>query len=84
LASIPVIAKSSAPAIQYSHYGSADQLRLADVTMPESGKREVRVRVEAASVSAMDWKIRPGEMKMLSSFHDFAGDCLDDRRELAG
>jgi NADPH:quinone reductase-like Zn-dependent oxidoreductase len=66
--------------IQYSRYGGPEELRLDDVPLPEPGKAQVCVRVKAASVNPMDWKIRRGEMKMLSGSrfprglgHDFAG-----------
>jgi len=66
--------------IQYSRYGGPEELRLDEVTLPEPGKGEVRVQVKAASLNPMDWKIRRGEMKMLSGSrfprglgHDFAG-----------
>jgi NADPH:quinone reductase-like Zn-dependent oxidoreductase len=66
--------------IQYSRYGGPEELRLDEVALPDPGKGQVRVRVQAASVNPMDWKIRRGEMKMLSGFrfprglgHDFAG-----------
>lgn len=66
--------------IQYSRYGGPDELRLDEVTPPDPGKGQVRVRVRAASVNPMDGKIRRGEMKALTGFrfprglgHDFAG-----------
>jgi len=66
--------------IQYSRYGGPEELRLDEVARPVPGKGQVRVRVMAASVNPMDWKIRRGEMKALTGFHfprglghDFAG-----------
>ena len=66
--------------IQYGRYGAPEELRLDEVTTPEPGKRQVRVRVRAASANPMDWKIRRGELKALTGFrfprglgHDFAG-----------
>jgi len=66
--------------IQYSRYGGPEELRLDEVTPPEPSKGQVRVQVRAASVNPMDWKIRRGEMKLLSGSrfprglgHDFAG-----------
>jgi NADPH:quinone reductase-like Zn-dependent oxidoreductase len=66
--------------IQYHHYGGPEELRLEQAKEPEPGRGEIRVRVVAAAANAMDWKIRRGEMKMLSGFrfprglgHDFAG-----------
>jgi len=66
--------------VQYFHYGAPDQLRLDEVARPDAGPGQIRVQVKAASANPMDWKIRRGEMKMLSGFrfprglgHDFAG-----------
>ena len=66
--------------IQYLKYGGPDALVLADVDRPEPGRGQILVQVRAASVNPMDWKIRRGEMKMMtgSQFprglgHDFSG-----------
>jgi NADPH:quinone reductase-like Zn-dependent oxidoreductase len=66
--------------VQYFHYGAPEELRLDDVTPPDAGRGQIRVQVRAAAANPMDWKIRRGEMKMLSGFrfprglgHDFAG-----------
>lgn len=66
--------------VQYFHYGAPDQLRLDEVARPDAGPGQIRVQVKAASANPMDWKIRRGEMKVLSGFrfprglgHDFAG-----------
>ncbi|TGX49120.1 NADP-dependent oxidoreductase [Sphingomonas gei] len=66
--------------VQYQRYGGSEQLRLDEVDVPEPGRGQIRVRVRAAAANPMDWKIRRGEMKMLSGFrfprglgHDFAG-----------
>jgi NADPH:quinone reductase-like Zn-dependent oxidoreductase len=66
--------------IQYHHYGGPEELRLEETKEPGPERGQIRVRVMAAAANAMDWKIRRGEMKMLSGFrfprglgHDFAG-----------
>lgn len=66
--------------IQYNRYGGPEELKLVEVDIPEPARNQVRVRVMAASVNPMDWKIRRGDLKMMtgSSFprglgHDFAG-----------
>jgi NADPH:quinone reductase-like Zn-dependent oxidoreductase len=66
--------------IQYHRYGGPDELRMDDVALPEPGRGQIRVRVEAAAANPMDWKIRTGELKMLTGRgfprglgHDFAG-----------
>lgn len=66
--------------VQYLHYGGPEELRLDEVTPPDAGRGQIRVQVRAAAANPMDWKIRRGEMKMLSGSqfprglgHDFAG-----------
>lgn len=66
--------------IQYFKYGGPEELRIDDVDMPEPAQGQVRVRVRAASANPMDWKIRRGEMKMMTGSrfprglgHDFSG-----------
>ncbi len=66
--------------VQYHRYGGAGELRLEEVTRPDRGLGQIRVQVMAAAANPMDWKIRRGEMKMLSGSrlprglgHDFAG-----------
>lgn len=50
-------------AIQVHDYGAADQLRLEQIPVPEPQEGEVLVRVHAAGVNPMDWKIRSGAIK---------------------
>ena len=45
-------------AVRIHGYGGADQLRVDEVAVPEPGADEVLVRVEAAGVNPVDWKIR--------------------------
>ena len=66
--------------IQYFKYGDPEELSLVEVVQPKPGRGQILVRVKAASVNPMDWKIRRGEMKMLSGSrfprglgHDFSG-----------
>ncbi|MBW8636336.1 NADP-dependent oxidoreductase [Hoeflea sp. WL0058] len=66
--------------IQYFQYGNPEELSLADVDQPKPGPGQILVRVKAASVNPMDWKIRRGEMKMMTGSrfprglgHDFSG-----------
>lgn len=47
-------------AIVYENYGPPDILRCEDVDKPVPGDREVLVKVHAASVNALDWKMMNG------------------------
>jgi NADPH:quinone reductase-like Zn-dependent oxidoreductase len=66
--------------IQYHQYGGPEVMRVEDFepTPPRAG--EVVVRVRAAAANPYDWKIRNGEMKLMTGRkfpqgvgHDFAG-----------
>ena len=50
-------------AIQVHDYGDADQLKLEQIPQPEPREGEVLVRLHAAGVKPVDWKIRSGWMK---------------------
>ena len=47
-------------AIVYTEYGSPDVLRLVEIEKPAPTDDEVRVRVRAASVNALDWHLLRG------------------------
>jgi NADPH:quinone reductase-like Zn-dependent oxidoreductase len=50
------------------HYGGPEVLTLEEVGRPEPGEHELVIRVRAAGVNPIDWKVREGEMKE-SGFH---------------
>lgn len=50
-------------AIRYHEYGKRDVLRYEDAPRPVAGAGEVLVRVHAAGVNPVDWKVREGRMK---------------------
>src|SRR3954470_9163656 len=49
-------------AIQIQEMGGPDVLHFEDVPRPEPGTKEVLVRVHAAGVNPVDWKIREGHL----------------------
>lgn len=66
--------------LQYDRYGGPEVMRLAEFEPPPPGPGEVLVRVRAAAPNALDWKMRNGELRLVTgrSFpqgmgHDFAG-----------
>lgn len=66
--------------IEYSRYGGPQELRLADVAGSEPTGDQIRVRVRAASVNQVDWKLRAGAFKIITGSRfprgvgqDFAG-----------
>jgi NADPH:quinone reductase-like Zn-dependent oxidoreductase len=52
----------SMKAIRLDAFGAADVLQLQDIPAPVAGPRELLVRVVAAGVNPVDWKIRSGEL----------------------
>jgi len=73
-------------AVRYLRYGPPDVLHVADLAEPVPGAREVRVRVEAASLNPLDWKVREGALRFIPMFEppprttgsDFAGVIVAD------
>lgn len=49
-------------AIRIHAYGSASGVRLEEIPVPEAGPSDVLVRVVAAGVNPVDWKLRAGAM----------------------
>jgi NADPH:quinone reductase-like Zn-dependent oxidoreductase len=66
--------------LEYDRYGGPELVHLASFTLPQPRANEVVVRVAAASINPVDWKIRGGDMKILTGSKfpramgsDFAG-----------
>jgi NADPH:quinone reductase-like Zn-dependent oxidoreductase len=67
-------------AIVYQKFGTADVLQTVEQAKPAIKADQVLVKVKAFSINPMDWKIRKGEMKLMSGSKfprhtgtDFAG-----------
>jgi len=52
--------------LEYDGYGGPEVVHLRSFTLPQPTSNEVVVRVTAASINPMDWKIRSGQMKMFT------------------
>ena len=50
-------------AVRIHAYGASDVLKLEDIPTPEPGIGEVLVKIKAASINPIDYKIREGHMK---------------------
>ena len=66
--------------VGYNRYGGPGELHLVDAALGQPEKDQLRVRVKAASVNPVDWKIRAGVLKMMTGKkfprgmgQDFAG-----------
>ena len=67
-------------AIAYQKFGNLDVLQTVEEPTPSIQANQVLVKVKAVSINPMDWKIRKGEMKLMSGSKfpkhtgvDFAG-----------
>ncbi|MES5047782.1 NAD(P)-dependent alcohol dehydrogenase [Rhizobium nepotum] len=52
--------------IQYHKYGGPELMRLEDFELVSPGKGEVTVKVKFAAVNPIDWKLRNGQMKIVT------------------
>src|SRR6202522_2522445 len=50
-------------AIVLHEYGGADQLKYEEWDDPQAGDGQILIRVTAAGINPIDWKIRSGAMK---------------------
>ncbi|GAA5040934.1 NADPH:quinone reductase [Marivirga lumbricoides] len=67
-------------AIAYQKFGNTEVLQTVKETKPSIQPNQVLIKVKAVSINPMDWKIRKGEMKLMSGSKfpkhtgaDFAG-----------
>lgn len=52
--------------IIYSKFGGAEVLQIAEVPIPAVQATTILIKVKAVSINPLDWKIRNGEMKIMS------------------
>jgi len=50
-------------AVVIHQYGGADAAQIVQIAAPEAGPGQVRVRVHAAGINGIDWKIREGYVR---------------------
>lgn len=55
-------------AVRYDRYGPPDVLHVAEVELRAPAAGEVKVRIHAASLNPLDWKIRAGHLRLLPLF----------------
>ncbi|QJI45441.1 NAD(P)-dependent alcohol dehydrogenase [Pseudomonas sp. ADAK2] len=52
--------------IQYNNYGGPEVMRVEDFELRPPGNGEVAVRVKFAAINPIDWKLRGGQMKIVT------------------
>jgi len=55
-------------AVRIHKFGGPEVLKYEDIPRPEPGSGEVLIRVHAAGVNPVDWKIREGHLKQMMNF----------------
>ncbi len=55
-------------AVRYERFGSPDVLEVADIAEPVPAAGEVKVKIFAASLDPLDWKIRAGHVRFIPMF----------------
>ncbi|MCX2731934.1 hypothetical protein OOZ19_16960 [Saccharopolyspora sp. NFXS83] len=50
-------------AVRYHEYGGVENLVVEQVPDPHPGAGEIRIRVAAAGVNPVDWKVRSGAVR---------------------
>ena len=76
-------------AVRIHEYGNADKLRIEETPNLKPGNDQVLVKVRAAGVNPIDWKIRAGYMKQrmpvqfpLTMGQDFAGEVVERGKQV--
>jgi NADPH:quinone reductase-like Zn-dependent oxidoreductase len=71
-------------ALRFDRYGSSDVLKVDELGEPLPRPGQAKVRVRAAALNPIDWKIRAGDLRLIPLFKapprglgcDFAGDVV--------
>lgn len=73
-------------AILFNKYGGPDVLECVDIPEPIPGEGEMLIKVAAASVNPVDWKVREGRLKFMTGkkFPLFAGSELSGEVAVIG
>ena len=50
----------------YKKFGGVNELEIVDTPIPELTETTVLIKIKAVSINPLDWKIREGEMKLMS------------------
>lgn len=64
-------------AVQFAEYGEPEVLQLVEVDEPRAGQGQIRIKVHAAGVNALDWKFRAGYMREIEPLTLPSGTGLD-------
>src|SRR5438309_10141286 len=65
IGALPQMKSQTMKAIRIHNYGGPEVLQYEAAPRPKPGKGEVLIRVHAAGVNRMDWRVRAGYMKDL-------------------
>jgi NADPH:quinone reductase-like Zn-dependent oxidoreductase len=74
-------------AVVFNKYGGNDVVEIRDVLMPTCGPEDVMIKVYAASINPVDWKVRYGHVKIItgSTFPKILGnECAGEVAETGG
>ena len=53
-------------AVVFNKYGGNDVVDIKDVPLPTCGPEDVMIKVHAASINPVDWKVRSGNLKIIT------------------
>lgn len=56
-------------AVTINRYGSIDVLAYSDIEQPQITPNQLLVKIHATSINPFDWKIRQGQLQLLSGFN---------------